>query len=410
VFDGVVPDGKLFAVEISVASVDPREECTVELFGNDADVGVVETSAALVVAELVVVFEAVVGVEMVVVDSSDELMEVVSNVGWFVTDGGVEIPEVSKFLVDVERVEDSSLVLRVEIVVVTGWVVVVGSEVDLVASISVIELFEAAVDVIIVVAVAISLEDISGEFVVVGWVFVGVVPDAKLFVVEISVASVDPWEGCAVELFGNSADVGVVGTSAALVVELVFVVGVVVGVEIAAVDSFDNFMEVVSIVGWFVTDVGVEFAAEVSKFLVDVERVEDSSLVLGVETVVVAGWLVVVGSEVPLVASISSVELFEATVDVWISDNFVEVKPLVVAVDVSIEDVWGEFVVVGWVFAGVVPDAKLFVVEITVASVDPWEECAVGLFGNAADVGVIETSAALVVVEFVVVVVAVGGV
>jgi hypothetical protein len=30
---------------------------------------------------LVVVFEAVVGVEMVVVDSSDELMEVVSNVG-----------------------------------------------------------------------------------------------------------------------------------------------------------------------------------------------------------------------------------------------------------------------------------------------------------------------------------------
>jgi hypothetical protein len=42
VFDGVVPDGKLFAVEISVASVDPREECTVELFGNDADVGVAD--------------------------------------------------------------------------------------------------------------------------------------------------------------------------------------------------------------------------------------------------------------------------------------------------------------------------------------------------------------------------------
>jgi hypothetical protein len=32
----------------------------------------------------------------------------------------VEVPEVSKFLVDVERVEDSSLVLGMETVVVTG--------------------------------------------------------------------------------------------------------------------------------------------------------------------------------------------------------------------------------------------------------------------------------------------------
>jgi hypothetical protein len=32
----------------------------------------------------------------------------------------VEVPEVSNFLVDVERVEDSSLVLGMETVVVTG--------------------------------------------------------------------------------------------------------------------------------------------------------------------------------------------------------------------------------------------------------------------------------------------------
>jgi hypothetical protein len=180
--------------------------------------------------------------------------------------------EVSKFLVDVERVEDSSLVLGVETVVVADWVVVVGSEIALVASISVVELFEATVDVRIsdnfvevkplVVAVAVSLEDVSGEFVVVGWVFVGVVPDAKLFVVEISVASVDLWDECAVELFGNAADVGVV-----------------------------------FIVEWFVNDVGVEVAAEVSKVLVVVEIVEDASLVLGVETVGVAGWEKLVDSE-----------------------------------------------------------------------------------------------------------------
>jgi hypothetical protein len=129
-----------------------------------------------------------------------------------------------------------------------------------------------------------------------------------------------------------------------------------------------------------------------------------------------------VGSEVALVASISVVELFEATVDVRISDKIVDVKGLVVAVDVSLEGVSGEFVGVGWVFVGVLPDAKLFV-EISVASVDPWEECAVELFGTAADVGVadkniyikfffvsdtsktllLETSAALVVVKLVVV-------
>jgi hypothetical protein len=107
-----------------------------------------------------------------------------------------------------------------------------------------------------------------------------------------------------------------------------------------------------------------------------------------VETGVVTGWVVVVGSEVALVASISVVELFEGTVDVRISDKIVDVKPLVVAVDVLLEDVSGEFVGVEWVFVGVIPDAKLFVVEISVASVDPWEECAVELFGNAADVGV----------------------
>jgi hypothetical protein len=67
-------------------------------------------------------------------------------------------------------------------------------------------------------------------------VFLGVVPDAKLFVVEISVASVDPWEECAVELFGNAADVGVVETSAALVVVKLVVVGAVVGVDMAVVD------------------------------------------------------------------------------------------------------------------------------------------------------------------------------
>jgi hypothetical protein len=160
----------------------------------------------------------------------------------------------------------------VETGVVTGWVVVVGSEVALVASISVVELFEGTVDVRIsdkivdvkplVAAVGVSLEDVSGEFFVGEWVFLGVVPDAKLFVVEISVASVDLWDECAVELFGNAADVGVV-----------------------------------FIVEWFVNDVGVEVAAEVSKVLVVVEIVEDASLVLGVETVGVAGWEKLVDSE-----------------------------------------------------------------------------------------------------------------
>jgi hypothetical protein len=408
IFVGVVRDMKLFVDEISVASVDPWDECAVELFGNAAEVGVVETSAVLFVVELVVVVGAVVGMEMAVVDPTDDLMEIVSIVGWFVTDGGVEVPEVSKFLVDVERVEDSSLVLGMETVVVTGWVVVVGSEVALVASISVVELFEATVDVRIsdkivdvkglVVAVDVSLEGVSGEFVGVGWVFVGVLPDAKLFV-EISVASVDPWEECAVELFGTAADVGVVETSAALVVVKLVVVGAVVDVEMAVGDPSDDFMEVVFIVGWFVTAVGVEVTAEVSKFLVDVEMVEDSSLEFVVEIVVVPGWIVVLGSEVALVASISVLELFKTTVDVRISDKVVEVKPSIVAVEVSLEDVSGECFVVEWVFVGVVPDVKLFVVEISVASVVPWEECAVELFGNAVDAGVAEVSIVLVVVE-----------
>jgi hypothetical protein len=401
IFVGVVRDMKLFVDEISVASVDPWDECAVELFGNASEVGVVETSAVLFVVELVVVVGAVVGMEMAVVDPTDDLMEIVSIVGWFVTDGGVEVPEVSNFLVDVERVEDSSLVLGMETVVVTGWVVVVGSEVALVASISVVELFEATVDVRIsdkivdvkglVVAVDVSLEGVSGEFVGVGWVFVGVLPDAKLFV-EISVASVDPWEECAVELFGTAADVGVVETSAALVVVKLVVVGAVVDVEMAVGDPSDDFMEVVFIVGWFVT-------AEVSKFLVDVEMVEDSSLEFVVEIVVVPGWIVVLGSEVALVASISVLELFKTTVDVRISDKVVEVKPSIVAVEVSLEDVSGECFVVEWVFVGVVPDVKLFVVEISVASVVPWEECAVELFGNAVDAGVAEVSIVLVVVE-----------
>jgi hypothetical protein len=95
-----------------------------------------------------------------------------------------------------------------------------------------------------------------------------------------------------------------------------------------------------------------------------------------------------VGSEVALVASISVLELFKTTVDVRISDKVVEVKPSIVAVEVSLEDVSGECFVVEWVFVGVVPDVKLFVVEISVASVVPWEECAVELFGNAVDAGV----------------------
>jgi hypothetical protein len=40
----------------------------------------------------------------------------------------------------------------------------------------------------------------------------------------------------------------------------------VVGVDMAVVDSSDDFMEVVSIVGWFVTDVGVEVAAKFIEF------------------------------------------------------------------------------------------------------------------------------------------------
>jgi hypothetical protein len=282
----------------------------------------------------------------------------------------------------------------VETGVVIGWVVVVGSEVALVASISVVELFEGTVDVRIsdkivdvkplVAAVGVSLEDVSGEFIVGEWVFLGVVPDAKLFVVEISVASVDPWEECAVELFGNAADVGVVETSAALVVVKLVVVGAVVGVDMAVVDSSDDFMEVVSIVGWFVTDVGVEVAAEVSKVLVVVEMVEKASFVLGVETVV-SGGEAVVDSEDVLAESISVIEIFDTLVDVRIA----EVKPLVAAVGVSLENVSGEFAVVEWMFVGVVPDTKLLVDEISVASVDSWDECAVELFGNAADVGVV---------------------
>jgi hypothetical protein len=297
----------------------------------------------------------------------------------------------------------------VETGVVIGWVVVVGSEVALVASISVVELFEGTVDVRIsdkivdvkplVAAVGVSLEDVSGEFIVGEWVFLGVVPDAKLFVVEISVASVDPWEECAVELFGNAADVGVVETSAALVVVKLVVVGAVVGVDMAVVDSSDDFMEVVSIVGWFVTDVGVEVAAEVSKVLVVVEMVEDASLVLGVETVVVSGGDAVVESEDVLVESISVIELFDTVVEVRIAEKVVEVKPLVAAVGVSLEDVSGEFAIVEWMFVGVVPDTKLLVVEISVASVDTRDECAIELFDNAADVGDVETSAALVVFE-----------
>jgi hypothetical protein len=317
--------------------------------------------------------------------------------------------EVSKVLVVVKMVEDASLVLDVETVVFAGWEAVVDSEDVLFESRSVTELFDTVVDARIaekvvelkplVAAVGVSLEDVSGEFAFVEWIFVGVVRDMKLFVDEISVASVDPWDECAVELFGNASEVGVVETSAVLfVVELVVVVGGVVGMEMAVVDPTDDLMEIVSIVGWFVTDGGVE-VPEVSNFLVDVERVEDSSLVLGMETVVVTGWVVVVGSEVALVASISVLELFKTTVDVRISDKIVEVKPSIVAVEVSLEDVSGECFVVEWVFVGVVPDVKLFVVEISVASVVPWEECAVELFGNAVDAGVAEVSIVLVVVE-----------
>jgi hypothetical protein len=168
---------------------------------------------------------------------------------------------------------------------------------------------------------------------------------------------------------------------------------------LAVVDSSDDFMEVVSIVGWFVTDVSMEVAAEVSKVLVVVEMVEDASLVLGVETVVVSGGDAVVESEDVLVESISVIELFDTVVEVRIAEKVVEVKPLVAAVGVSLEDVSGEFAIVEWMFVGVVPDTKLLVVEISVASVDTRDECAIELFDNAADVGDVETSAALVVFE-----------
>jgi hypothetical protein len=78
---------------------------------------------------------------------------------------------------------------------------------------------------------------------------------------------------------------------------------------------------------------------EVSKVLVVVEMVEDASLVLGVETVVVSGGDAVVESEDVLVESISVIELLDTVVEVRIAEKVVEVKPLVVAVDVSIEDV-----------------------------------------------------------------------
>jgi hypothetical protein len=68
----------------------------------------------------------------------------------------------------------------------------------------------------------------------------------KLIVVDISVTSVDLWDGSGVELFGNVAEVGVVETSAAIELEVDVEITVV---ELAVVDSSDDFMEVVSIVG-----------------------------------------------------------------------------------------------------------------------------------------------------------------
>jgi hypothetical protein len=244
-------------------------------------------------------------------------------------------------------------------------------------------------------AVVVGIVETSVSFVVVAWGIVGPLLNVKLIVVDISVTSVDLWDGSGVELFGNVAEVGVVETSAAIELEVDVEITVV---ELAVVDSSDDFMEVVSIVGWFVTDVGVE-VAEVSKVLVVVEMVEDASLVLGVETVVVSGGDAVVESEDVLVESISVIELFDTVVEVRIAEKVVEVKPLVAAVGVSLEDVSGEFAIVEWMFVGVVPDTKLLVVEISVASVDTRDECAIELFDNAADVGDVETSAALVVFE-----------
>jgi hypothetical protein len=230
-------------------------------------------------------------------------------------------------------------------------------------------------------AVVVGIVETSVSFVVVAWGIVGPLLNVKLIVVDISVTSVDLWDGSGVELFGNVAEVGVVETSAAIELEVDVEITVV---ELAVVDSSDDFMEVVSIVGWFVTDVGVEVAAEVSKVLVVVEMVEKASFVLGVETVV-SGGEAVVDSEDVLAESISVIEIFDTLVDVRIA----EVKPLVAAVGVSLENVSGEFAVVEWMFVGVVPDTKLLVDEISVASVDSWDECAVELFGNAADVGVV---------------------
>jgi hypothetical protein len=88
----------------------------------------------------------------------------------------------------------------------------------------------------------------------------------KLIVVDISVTSVDLWDGSGVELFGNVAEVGVaekyiyikllfvihttenllLETSAAIELEVDVEITVV---ELAVVDSSDDFMEVVSIVG-----------------------------------------------------------------------------------------------------------------------------------------------------------------
>jgi hypothetical protein len=245
-------------------------------------------------------------------------------------------------------------------------------------------------------AVVVGIVETSVSFVVVAWGIVGPLLNVKLIVVDISVTSVDLWDGSGVELFGNVAEVGVVETSAAIELEVDVEITVV---ELAVVDSSDDFMEVVSIVGWFVTDVSMEVAAEVSKVLVVVEMVEDASLVLGVETVVVSGGDAVVESEDVLVESISVIELFDTVVEVRIAEKVVEVKPLVAAVGVSLEDVSGEFAIVEWMFVGVVPDTKLLVVEISVASVDTRDECAIELFDNAADVGDVETSAALVVFE-----------
>jgi hypothetical protein len=110
-------------------------------------------------------------------------------------------------------------------------------------------------------SIDISLLETSVAFVVVALGIVGPLLNVKLIVVDISLTSVDLWDESGVELFDNVVEVGVaekyiyikllfvIHTTENLLLETSAAVELKVDVEITVVDSSDDFMEVVSIVG-----------------------------------------------------------------------------------------------------------------------------------------------------------------